>query len=512
MTLRKIPFDGLCLRRILAEIRALGPVEFGDMRLVGPRCIVLTLRAGGRPTRWVVDLRPEFLRFHRTQIRFGETMEAPFSRTVNSRLRGAALIGASQFGLDRIAALEFHGPSGRLDLILELTGRHANAVLVAESGRIEAVVTQVSGERTLRVGGDYAFPPNAQFAVGAAPPPTLQGLGVPMDQALSMANDASQPGYWLPEVGAYPLVLPEGLTLPHLSDALERHFADRVVAAELDQARRSLLTALGRVAEARRRALDQVKKARAHADSARHWQEQAELILAHAPSLPIGADRPETMDYRGETIVIELDPDSTPVENAARLFEKAKKAKAAFAALADQEKRLADDLYDVQALVVRVEAVTAVSELEPLRAEADRRRWLHRSKAEVERDPKSDLPPAARRVRELLGPGGVRVLYGETAEANDYLTLHIAKPWDWWLHVRGATSAHVVIPTQKKPERVGPEVLRFAAEVAVRHSTLKHSRYVPVDYTLKKYVRKPRGSAKGAVTYTHEKTIHVRDA
>jgi predicted ribosome quality control (RQC) complex YloA/Tae2 family protein len=30
-----------------------------------------------------------------------------------------------------------------------------------------------------------------------------------------------------------------------------------------------------------------------------------------------------------------------------------------------------------------------------------------------------------------------------------------------------------------------------------------------VDYTLKKYVRKPRGAAKGTALYTHEKTLHV---
>jgi len=112
-------------------------------------------------------------------------------------------------------------------------------------------------------------------------------------------------------------------------------------------------------------------------------------------------------------------------------------------------------------------------------------------------------------VRELLGPGGYKVLFGETAEANDYLTLRVAKPNDWWLHVRGHRSAHVVVPTQNQPERVGMEVLLFAAKVAVHNSPTKHSGYVPVDYTLRKYVRRPRGAAMGTVLYTHEKTLHV---
>ncbi len=43
----------------------------------------------------------------------------------------------------------------------------------------------------------------------------------------------------------------------------------------------------------------------------------------------------------------------------------------------------------------------------------------------------------------------------------------------------------------------------------VANSVMKHASYVPVDYTLRKYVRKPRGSKAGAALYTHEKTLYV---
>jgi predicted ribosome quality control (RQC) complex YloA/Tae2 family protein len=122
---------------------------------------------------------------------------------------------------------------------------------------------------------------------------------------------------------------------------------------------------------------------------------------------------------------------------------------------------------------------------------------------------KEDRPYEGHRVRELLGPGGFTILYGETAEANDYLTLRVAKPNDYWLHLRGGVSAHVVIQTGNHPEKVQKEVLLFAAKVVVQHSPSKHAGYVPVDYTLKKHVRKPRGAPKGTALYTHEKTLHI---
>jgi hypothetical protein len=67
----------------------------------------------------------------------------------------------------------------------------------------------------------------------------------------------------------------------------------------------------------------------------------------------------------------------------------------------------------------------------------------------------------------------------------------------------------VVIRTQNRPDRIQREHLEFAARLAVQNSGQKHAKYVPVDYTLKKYVRKPRGAPAGTVSYTHEKTLHI---
>ena len=53
-----------------------------------------------------------------------------------------------------------------------------------------------------------------------------------------------------------------------------------------------------------------------------------------------------------------------------------------------------------------------------------------------------------------------------------------------------------------------PTLLK-AAQIAAFFSKAQHSSYVPVDYTWFRYVVKPKGTAAGFVTYTHEKTLHV---
>jgi predicted ribosome quality control (RQC) complex YloA/Tae2 family protein len=104
---------------------------------------------------------------------------------------------------------------------------------------------------------------------------------------------------------------------------------------------------------------------------------------------------------------------------------------------------------------------------------------------------------------------GWEILYGENATSNDYLTTRVARPDDLWLHVRAAASAHVVIRTGGRADRVPPRVLEQAARAAAAHSESKHAGLVPVDYVLRKHVRKPRRSAPGLVTYQNEKTLFI---
>jgi predicted ribosome quality control (RQC) complex YloA/Tae2 family protein len=113
------------------------------------------------------------------------------------------------------------------------------------------------------------------------------------------------------------------------------------------------------------------------------------------------------------------------------------------------------------------------------------------------------------KIRRIRLPQGYEVLIGETATANDFLLTKIAAPNDIWLHVRASASSHVVIRANNRPEAVPREVLEAAAVLCARHSGEKHASIVPVDYTLRKYVRKPRGSAPGYAHYEREVTLHV---
>lgn len=68
--------------------------------------------------------------------------------------------------------------------------------------------------------------------------------------------------------------------------------------------------------------------------------------------------------------------------------------------------------------------------------------------------------------------------------------------------------SHVVIVGENPPD----SAILEAARIAAAYSKGSNSSQVPVDYTLRKYVKKPSGAKPGFVIYTHQHTLYVDPA
>lgn len=119
--------------------------------------------------------------------------------------------------------------------------------------------------------------------------------------------------------------------------------------------------------------------------------------------------------------------------------------------------------------------------------------------------------PASPRLpfRTYRSSGGRDIWVGRGAASNDALTFHHATPGDVWLHARDAAGAHVVL-RWSRDEPPPARDLEEAAQLAAWHSKARGSRVVPVDWTRRKHVRKPRGGAPGLVLVQRVKTIFAR--
>jgi predicted ribosome quality control (RQC) complex YloA/Tae2 family protein len=120
------------------------------------------------------------------------------------------------------------------------------------------------------------------------------------------------------------------------------------------------------------------------------------------------------------------------------------------------------------------------------------------------RDPRST---ADLHVYEL--EDGWIILAGRTGDDNDRLSLKVAKPDDYWFHIRGMPGSHVVLQARdgEEPNRA---VLEAAASVAAWHSKARNGGQVPVSCTRAVNVTKPRGAKAGTVEIRKERVLKVR--
>ena len=126
----------------------------------------------------------------------------------------------------------------------------------------------------------------------------------------------------------------------------------------------------------------------------------------------------------------------------------------------------------------------------------------------TDRKKQTPLPRGARLIEYTL-PGQWQVLVGRTEIDNDTLSLKIARPNDWWFHVRGMPGSHVVLrcPPGKDPDR---NILKMAASIAAFHSKAREGGVIAVSGTRARYVTKLPGAKPGTVQIRKEIVLKVR--
>ncbi len=215
--------------------------------------------------------------------------------------------------------------------------------------------------------------------------------------------------------------------------------------------------------------------------------------------------------HSGEDVEIILDPALSPQENVQEYYRRAAKAKRAGPAVQRQVERTQAEIQFLSALQNRLAAcepsddtARTTTEIESIENELIARGFL--PKAPPAKGPQLEEQGFRRVVLEEKWT----ILIGRNDAQNDDLTLHVARPHDLWFHAYGSPGSHVVLRRDSKDEPVPQNVVERAASLAAWFSKQKHSTKVAVNYTEKRYVRKPRKAPPGLVMIEREKTIYVR--
>ena len=237
-----------------------------------------------------------------------------------------------------------------------------------------------------------------------------------------------------------------------------------------------------------------------------------EALLASLHLVKRGASRVEVPDPSNpdKTFRLELDPKLPGHVNANRFFKRAKKHERALQTIParihvlEGEFKKATDLLEALERGERPEGYVPPKFQGSLTPGKPARHQVGPSAREGDQVP-AKLLPRKYRTRE-----GWEVWIGKSNEGNDYLTHRLAKGQDYWFHVQGSPGSHVVLRRGTAKDEPSRDTLREVAAWTAFYSRQKTSGTVPVIYTRKKYVRKPRGAKAGLAQVEREKQIFIR--
>lgn len=569
--------DNFLLQTVVTELEALLVGQrLGRVVQLGATDLALDFRLRNG-CRLVISTDPQSLALYLTrrslpQLDDQVRTDTGFVALLKKYLGGARLVGVEKLGYDRVvnfafAAQDETGRSQQLTLVVLLTGRAANVLLI-EDGRVLARLREREEVLTAYI---EPAPPAAKLDpfqcapekltelielahgdVAAAAQNNLLGFAPVYARELAWRAQASSPDGALrgllddlfataprPALYADPPLAELRRAIGRaefeltLAPIILEHLAaqSRTVYSSINEAADVYFTLLAE----RRRFLALKQKLTAHLNTklkkqrtlvanlqreltgfarADEQQRYGELLLANlhqAVKAEAGFAVTDFYDPAQPTVVIPAAAKPTAQEAAEHYFKLARKARHGAQTINKRLPEIEKEIADLEGRLAQLAPIVQADELQRLAA-ADNLTIAGQgappSAQPRTQKPKQEKLPGVRRYRSS---DGFEVLVGRADRDNDYLTFRLAKSFDLWFHAADYPGSHVVL---RNPQRqsVPPRAIAEAAQLAAKFSQARTNAKVAVNYCERKFVSKLKGFAPGQVRLSSFKTILVEPA
>ena len=563
--------DGLSLYSAMNELnKRLAGGKIDKIQQTDKEELLLMVRSLGQTYRLLINASASDNRVQLTELKKQAPSEAPmFCMLLRKRIAGGKIVRFEQERLDRVLkiSIETYNDLGDLSvfaLYCELMGKHSNIILVNEKGVIADAIKHVglgmSSVRFVMPGLEYSAPPaqDKQDPSKASADDFSMAMcmvGMSIAKALSNAFFGLSPAVAAQLVARYT----DKTECTQLSEAEREELAERLAAFYADMAQgkekaSAVLNALGeteavypfaiagggiKLYDSIGEALDSLyinsdrrewakrhgasarkvlqnnierceKKLALYADALNSGEQMekcrlyGELLTANLHSLKSGTDTAAVDNYYAdpvERIAIPLDRQLTPGENAQRYYKKYQKLKAARDMAIVQREQTLSELNYLEGQLDNLTKCTAENELSELIEELKDQGYIKRDKGG-----KKKMKLAASKPMHFVSSTGADIYVGKNNRQNDELTLRFASPNDIWMHTKNIPGSHVIVKGASEQDTA---TMTEAALLAAYYSRARGSENVAVDYTPRKYVKKPAGAKPGMVIYTTNKTAYV---
>lgn len=200
-----------------------------------------------------------------------------------------------------------------------------------------------------------------------------------------------------------------------------------------------------------------------------------------------------------DEIEISLNDSITPHENVEQYFKKHRKGREGLELL---KRRLAITKDEIKSLEeIAGELATHFQNA--------KEKFSSEIKAILPKEQSKSIQAERLPYREYQLSTGLTIFIGRDGADNDRTTFDFAKPYELWFHAQQCPGSHVVMKFPNKNFEPSKQEIAETAAVAAFHSKARNDTMVPVIYTERKYVRKPRKAKAGLVTVEREKSVMV---
>ena len=531
--------------------------------------VILTVRNGGENHALLLSASPACARAQITRGKKANPLEPPnLCMLMRKHLIGGRVAQIRQAESDRILEVIIEhsdelGDRTQKTLVCEFMGKHSNLILVSADGKIlesaRRVNETISSFREVLPGLPYRRPPahgklpfdrleedalcrafsECSGSIARAVASCVSGVSAPLSREIayrvcgnedgtlenvekrSLARAVCRafeeilsqcvPSILLNESGvpidlmAFPYLSRAGLPVRSyatLSEAVDDYYLLRDREERIQQKSASIHRVLKNNIERLEKKIALQIEALESGERAEEYRMKGEMLSASPHLVKKGMKKvllPNYYDESCASIEVELDEKLSATANAQRYFKLYKKAQVARKLAEEQREKAVTELDYLEGQLENLAKCSNEPELWEIREELVKQGYV---KDTASRRQMKALPPSE--PMRFTSRDGTAILVGKNNVQNERLTFS-AQGDEWWLHVKDMPGSHVIIKSVSPSQ----ETLLEAARLAARYSKGASSSNVPVDYTQRRYVKKPGGSKPGFVIYTHQKTLYV---
>ena len=218
------------------------------------------------------------------------------------------------------------------------------------------------------------------------------------------------------------------------------------------------------------------------------FAKKGNLLLAHLHTIKPYQKEIELVNFDGEVEVLRLDTKyPTPSTYVDFLFNQSKKLKQKIKNQYIEEENLGQKLSFLQTLEQRINEATNTSTIEFYMPKRD----------------KNQTKTKKEQMYQSFFIDGFKIMLGRSERENIYL-LENSKASDFWFHLQGVVSSHVIVNNTKK--ELPEHILYEAASICAKFSSNTHGVFY-VDYTQRRNVKI---QTRANVLYQPYKTLTVK--